>query len=262
MDKLLSNYWLGILVLGPLAGVFWSWLFTRNKEKAKHQQVEKNNNTSQKTSIKGNSNQVNHINHSNNRHEVHNYYHSSNNTNDSTDYVFAMVIGFFFVSAVLTWVFAKYGHWLVDIMFASSLLFAGFITTYIIHGFFKKGFNDEDMPVSLIIASIAGLNISAVYNLKGNLRAEAIEFANAHTNIVEFFLNLSSFGKSLLLTQVWCLIVIIASLLVLVFRTYKLNKGATSWALELLVMLPIFGVLPYWLSEPGWAVKFFMSSLG
>lgn len=214
MQEFLSNYWIGLLVLGPIAGVVWAWLLNRNDENGnpKH-----SNDSGQQAIVKGNGNKVLQNNNSNNRNEVHNHYNSRPDSGiDPMGQAIAIFGVTFLVGAFLSWGFAKYGPIVTETIFTSSVFVALFVTGVVAYGFMNKGFDDLDLPISLILVTTAGLNGVASWTLKKNFRPEVVDIANSQDNVINFFLGLSSFGKALLLTQALFGIVIALSTLVVI----------------------------------------------
>lgn len=260
MLEFLSNYWIGLLVLSPIAGVLWAAILSRKNTRKDSIYTEPNNN--QKAIIDGDGNSVVQHNNSHNRKETHNHYGSSRPNGDDALGQGIVILGVaMLIVASISWMFAKFGFpFLVVVLFLS--VFTGvFIGVFLFSRFSFKDFDILDAPSSIILVTITCLNAASSWTLINQFRTEISEIANYHKNVIDFFFALSVFGKALVVTQVISGIVIVMSLLFVLWRTYKLNAGNTRWVPELILALPFFGLFPYWLSNPDWSVNFILTAI-
>lgn len=258
MLEFLSNYWIGLFILSPFAGVIWAAILNRNSNPKGSLFSEPK--ISQKAVVNGDGNTVTENNNSHNRKEVHNHFGGKPDDEPLNQGIVILGVSLMLVVSI-SWVFAKFGFPFLIVVLFLSVFIGLFIGVFLVSRFSFKDFDILDAPSSLIIIVIACLNAISAWTLKEQFRFEVSEIANSHENVINFFFALSHFGKALLVTQAISGIVIVMSLLFVLWRTYKLNADNTRWIPELVLALPFFGLFPYWLSNPDWSVNFILTAI-
>jgi len=255
MYELLSNYWVGMLVLGPLAGVLWAWLLDKSNVQSRSE-----SNIRQKSIIEGSNNNVTQQYNSNNRNEIKNFYNgNSNGNNDGVNHGLLMLVLVFFTGACLSWFFAKFGLVFSSIALFGSLFVGVFATSFISYYVIRNKYLVENLAKILFILIISAANIVSAWLLRQNINLDAMDYAKQESNVLDFFLGLSKFGKTLLLTQAGSGIILVFSMLLIIYRTYRLSQPSTNDIKEAIILIPIFAILPLWLSNPDWSVNTLLS---
>ncbi len=261
MLELLGNYWVGLLILGPIAGVLWALIFRGYQPtQSASSDIAIADNSGQV--VTGDNNVSKQIKDSFNQKIVNNHHHGNKpEGDDPVTFGFLMMGGMFLVGVLLVWGFAKYGHIFVSLELAFVSAVSVLFVSHLLSGYMKGQYSTREAPVTVVLMLLVGINILSLVQLNGNLRSDVTDMVNSYQNVVEFFFALNTYGKCLLITQVVSAIIILLSQCLLVFRVYKLADGQISWMPEGLIILPIFGLFPLWLSESSWCVEFILAML-
>lgn len=259
MQEVLSNYWLGLLILGPLAGVFWGRVLDRRLKA--NNSLRDQSMVNQKTVVIGNKNTVIQNHNSNNQTVIH--YHRDRSGTDTDPIATVLAIGglMLFVSAILSWGFAKYGFEVTHFLFNLAIMVALAVLGFSSHVLLTRNLNGSKTISISVLLIVAGLNLCSAWLLRDNFRTDLADLANSYSNVLNFFFSLSTYGKTLVLTQAITCICLVMSVIALIWRSFNLNSSNSSIAPDLLALIPIFGALPFWLSNPNWSVTMIIHAL-
>lgn len=257
MYEFVKNYWVGLLILGPLAGVFWGYFFGGA---ASEPQPE--------LQISGNSGQVivgnnsgNRISNSYNRNVVNNYHGVQRQDNDDPVSWGIMVVAVaLFVGAALAWGMAKYGEIIVEVEYILAGVVGAGLLFKITVAVLSENLLYEDAIAACFLFAIVLLSFASLTILEGNLRADVVQLVSSHSNIIKFFLSLTSYGKALLITQALCAIFVLFAVFYVLLRYLNAFHHKVSLRMDLL-RVTIFGSGLLWLSNPEWSVEFILARL-
>lgn len=260
MQEIFSNYWFGLLILGPIAGVFWGWILDGRRQAGRS--IKEQAITNQKAVVNGNKNTV--IQHQNsNNHTVVHHHHGANSGSGTDPLGSALAFGgiTIFVCAALGWGFAKHGHQITHSLFYMAIWISLAVLGFVVYILSRRNLNGREALSVFALLLVAGLNLCTAWILRDNFRLELVNLANAHTSILDFFFSLSTYGKTLILSQAIASICLVLSVIALIWRSIALNSVNGSITPDLLALIPIFGFLPLWLSNPNWSVSLIIRTL-
>ncbi len=257
MADWLSNYWVGLLVLGPIAGVLWALIFGRSQQnRARGAEYIVEGNSGQV--VFGNRNKLKQVKDSYNRNIVNNNYHGKPG-NDGTDDVWTFVIlaigGTLLVGSLLSWGMAKYGALVVSLEMALVSVIGVCLVFHLLSRFMSGEYQNKELPVSLVLLTTGSFAFFTVNNLEKFLRQDLSELVYQYSNVFKFFWDLEEYDKTYLVVQAVCVIFVLFSVAYISARAYFLQRGKCSWYVDAF-LFPVFGLLPFWLSHPNWGILF------
>lgn len=258
MYEFLNNYWVGLLLLGPLAGVFWAYFFGGSASE-RRPELQISGNTGQV--VVGN-NSGNRVSNSYNRNVVNNYHGSQRkNDDDAMGWVIMVAMIGLFICAALAWGMAKYGNIIVEVEFVlAGVVGAGLLFKVTVAALNEELFYDEAVA-ALCLFSIVLLSFVSLTMVEANLRADVVDLVNSHTNVIKFFFDLSAYGKTLLITQALSVILVFFAVFYVLLRYLDAFHHQVPWHVDLVLLLTIFGAGLVWLSNPEWSVEFVLARL-
>ncbi len=261
MSELLSNYWVGLLILGPIAGVFWALLFGRGQRQALRR-AEYNMDGNSGQIVVGSNNNTKQVKNSYNPKTVNNYNGvSKKDGDDPMAFGLLALGGVLLICSMLSWGMAKYGDVIIALELALVSVIGVFLLFHMVPKYFSGEYSSNELPSSLILVAAVGFAFITVQNLDEFLRVEATDMVVRYTNVFQFFFDLSRYGKALLITQALSVIFILLNQIYVVARAYGIQRGHYSWYLDVFLVLPVLGFLPLWLSNPNWSVSFILARL-
>lgn len=258
MYDFLNNYWVGLLILGPLAGVLWAY-FLGDSSTERKPEIQISGNTGQV--ITGN-NSGNTVSNSYNRNVVNNYHGSQRqNDDDAMGWASMVVMIGLFSCAALAWGMAQYGHIIVEVEFVlAGVVGAGLLFKVTVAALNEGLFYDEAVA-ALCLFTILLASFVSLAMVEANLRADAVHLVNSHANVIKFFFGLTAYGKTLLVTQALSVILVFFAVFYVLLRCLGAFHHKVTWHVDFMLLLTIFGAGLVWLSNPEWSVEFVLARL-
>lgn len=258
MHEFLNSYWVGLLILGPLAGVFWAHFFGGSASERRPEMQ-----------ISGNSGQVivgnnsgNRVSNSYNRNVVNNFHGVHRQGNDDPLGWGVMVVAVaLFVCAALAWGMAKYGEIIVEVEYILAGVVGAGLLFKVTVAMLSENLLYEDVIAACFLFAIVLVSFVSLTILESNLRVDVVQLASNHSNIIKFFLTLTSYGRTLLITQALCTIFVFFAVSYVLLRYLGVLHHQVGWRTDLVLLLTIFGSGLLWLSNPEWSVEFILARL-